>query len=68
MSDEAIEEEEAVGPPQGPGDEGYEAPAIIPELDLQGGTVYKVGEDEYATLEEAEAAVAPPEAEVTEDE
>ena len=69
MSDEETiaEEEEVTGPPQAPGDPGYEPPAIIPELDFEGGTIYKVGEDEYATLEEAEAAIAPPEAEVTEE-
>lgn len=37
--------------------------AIIPELDLEGGTIYRVGEDTYETYEDAVEATAPPEAE-----
>jgi len=49
--------------PQEPGDPGYEPPYISPELDLEGGTVYRVGDDVYETPEDAQEAVAPPEAE-----
>jgi hypothetical protein len=54
--------------PQGPGDEGYEAPLIVPELDLEGGTVFKVGEDEYGSMSEAAEAIAPEETEPEPDE
>jgi hypothetical protein len=59
MSDESTIPEA----PQEPGDPGYQPPAIVPELDLEGGTVFRVGEETYASLEEAEEAIAPPEAE-----
>jgi len=39
--------------PQSPGDPGYEPKAIIPELDGEGGTVFKIGDDEYASMAEA---------------
>lgn len=60
---------EEITVPQGPGDAGYQAPLIVPELDLEGGTVFKVGEDEYGSMSEAAEAIAPPEedAEVVED-
>lgn len=45
--------------PQGPGDIGYEAPLIVPELDLEGGTKFVVGEDEYESLADAQEALAP---------
>lgn len=66
MSDAIVDRDEEVEDrlsdvPQAPGDPGYEPPAIIPELDLAGGTVFKVGEDEYATLEEAQDAITPDE-------
>ena len=31
-------------------------PLVVPELDLQGGTVFKVGDQEFATMEEAQEA------------
>jgi hypothetical protein len=45
--------------PQGPGDVGYEAPLVVPELDLEGGTKFVVGEDEYGSMKEANEALAP---------
>lgn len=45
--------------PQAPGDVGYEAPAIIPELDLQGGTVFVVGGEEFPSMQEAQESLAP---------
>jgi len=53
--------------PQGPDDEGYEPPLVVPELDLQGGTVFKVGDQEFDSLEEATESVAPPQDEVVEE-
>lgn len=45
--------------PQGPGDVGYEAPLVVPELDLEGGTKFVVGEDEYESMADAQEALAP---------
>jgi len=53
--------------PQGPGDVGYEAPLVVPELDLEGGTKFVVGEDEYESLADANEALAPEEPEVVEE-
>lgn len=53
--------------PQGPGDEGYEPPLIVPELDLEGGTKFVVGEDEYESMTDAAEAIAPPDATDVED-
>jgi hypothetical protein len=39
--------------PQNPGDPGYEPKAVIPELDGEGGTVFKVGDEEYSSMKEA---------------
>ncbi len=54
------DEEAKVTAPQNPGDPGYEPPAILSELDGEGGTKFTLGEDgeEFATLGEAEEARA----------
>jgi hypothetical protein len=41
--------------------------AIIPELDLEGGTVYRVGDETYETMEDAQEAAAPAEVEARDD-
>jgi len=56
MSDDTTEAEFTA--PQSPGDPGYEPPAINPELDGEGGTVFKMGDQEFASMEEAEEARA----------
>lgn len=50
---QAAAEEGEVVAPQGPGDAGYEPPAIIPELDGAGGTKFVMGEEEFGSMADA---------------
>jgi len=46
--DEVAEDEEVL--------DVVSAPLVVPELDLEGGTVFKVGDQEYGSMSEAQEA------------